>query len=52
LPGAIAESAAWRVLSLAVADRIEAVVLRNHGVDGRVPTRLRKVSLTHVHFQY
>ncbi|MDH6451234.1 superfamily II DNA/RNA helicase [Streptomyces sp. SAI-149] len=28
LPGAIAESAVWRVLSLAVADRIEAVVLR------------------------
>ncbi|CAM5486363.1 RNA helicase OS=Streptomyces parvulus OX=146923 GN=DVZ84_08185 PE=4 SV=1 [Streptomyces parvulus] len=31
----------WRVLSLAVVDRIEAVVLRIaiHGVDGRVPTR-------------
>ncbi|MGY4277425.1 superfamily II DNA/RNA helicase [Streptomyces sp. M18.1] len=31
----------WRVLSFAVVDRIEAVVLRIaiHGVDGRVPTR-------------
>ncbi|CAL9498119.1 hypothetical protein SUDANB108_03390 [Streptomyces sp. enrichment culture] len=54
LPGATAERAVWRVLSLAVVDRIEAVVLRiaNHGVDGRVPTRLRKVSHSHVHRQY
>lgn len=38
LPGATVERAVWRVLSLAVTDRIEAVDRANHGVDGRVPT--------------
>jgi hypothetical protein len=47
-----AERAVWRVLSFAVADRIEAVMMRKHGVDGRVPTGLRKVSHSHDPCQY
>jgi superfamily II DNA/RNA helicase len=38
LPGAEKKSAVWRVLSLTVADRIEAVDLRNHGVWARAET--------------